>query len=591
MRLLRREVIWIVMLVAALTCGSSFTASASAETAGTVHFVRPADSGFNAFTSSPSVEQQAWLRTHIWRMTVWSPYFDTKNGWYPQGWVYKDAYAIYKGSALASEHPEWILKSATGEDLYIPYACSGGSCTQYAGDITNPAYRHYWIEEARTELARGYRGLFIDDVNMEERVGNGEEQQVTPVSGVTGESLNPAAWRAAMAQFMVEVRAAFPSAEIVHNAIWFADGSAGTSEPSIRREIESANYIYLERGVNDGGLTGGTGAYSLTSLFSFVDEIHALGRGVVFAGGSSETTGMEYNLASYFLLSSGNDAVSAPSQTPSNWWAGWSTNLGEASAPRYSWDSVLRRDYTGGMVLVNPPGSPTRTISLPGPMQTIAGATVTTVTLPAASGVVLTGTAAPVPPKPPTEILPELPTKTIVETTPVSPTGVGGSGSTGSESTGSGSTGSGSSGSGSTGSGSTGSGSTGSGSTGSGSHSHPGGGPARKHSRVHTKAKRKQPTAHRASHRRAHARAAMAKISGRVLSASRGRVAIEIDRLVAGHWVVVKRITASVSSSGRFMKELALHTSSRYRVRAIYTGASGYRPSRSKYRLLELHAS
>ena len=71
----------------------------------------------------------------MWRMNVFSPYFDSRTGWYPNGWVYDDAYAIYAGEELASQHPEWILKDAAGNKLYIPFACSGGSCTQYAGHL------------------------------------------------------------------------------------------------------------------------------------------------------------------------------------------------------------------------------------------------------------------------------------------------------------------------------------------------------------------------------------------------------------------------------------------------------------------------
>ena len=85
----------------------------------------------------------------MWRMTVWSPYFDEKTAWFANGWVYDDAYAIYTEQKLVSEHPEWILKDAQGNKLYIPYGCSAGSCPQYAADISNPAYRHYWIENLK----------------------------------------------------------------------------------------------------------------------------------------------------------------------------------------------------------------------------------------------------------------------------------------------------------------------------------------------------------------------------------------------------------------------------------------------------------
>ena len=90
-----------VLTIAVLACG--LVGSAAADTAGTVHFVRSADSSFDAFTGSPSPAEQAWLRSHMWRMMVWSPYFDERSTWYPQGWMYDDAYAIYSGSPLAAQ--------------------------------------------------------------------------------------------------------------------------------------------------------------------------------------------------------------------------------------------------------------------------------------------------------------------------------------------------------------------------------------------------------------------------------------------------------------------------------------------------------
>ena len=376
------------VVVGILGTGPPTSRRKPADTAGTVHFVRPSDSSFDQYTRSPTPEAEEWLRTHMWRMTVWSPYFDEKTAWFANGWVYDDAYAIYTEQKLVSEHPEWILKDAQGNRLYIPYGCSAGSCPQYAADISNPGYRHYWIANLEEELAHGYRGVFIDDVNMNMQVGNGSEQTLAPIDPSTGAPMTEEAWRHYMATFMQEVRAALPSSEIVQNAIWFADEHAGSSNPDIKAEISAANIVNLERGANDSGLTGGNGPWSLNALFSYVDQVHALHRGVVMDGNSATPQGLQYNLAAYFLISDGQDAVSGSEQTPQSWWAGFSVNLGEAVAPRYSWNGLLRRDFSGGMVLLNPPGEPTRTVTLPNAMEQVGGGVVTSVTLRGSSGVV-----------------------------------------------------------------------------------------------------------------------------------------------------------------------------------------------------------
>jgi Hypothetical glycosyl hydrolase family 15 len=357
---------------------------------GTVHFVGTANSSFDQYTLHQDPSYGAFLRKHMWRLLVYSPYFDDKTRWYPTGWAYDDAYAIYRDSRLATQHPEWILRDAAGSPLYIPFACSEGTCTQYAGDISNPAFRSHWIADARMRLRHGYRGLFIDDVNMEFRVGNGQEQQVAPIDPATHQSMTYDAWRSYMAQFMEQIRTALPHAEIVHNAIWYADSPARTADPYIRREIAAANYINLERSVNDPNLTGGTGQTSLSSFLSYIDVVHHLGRGVILDSGATERQATEYSLASYFLISNGNDGISAGGMTPTHWWTGFDVNLGDANGPQKQWNGLRRRDFNRGVVLVNGPGSVSQTVKLPKRMRDLDGRIVETVSLAPTNGVVLT---------------------------------------------------------------------------------------------------------------------------------------------------------------------------------------------------------
>ncbi|HWX74077.1 MAG TPA: putative glycoside hydrolase [Solirubrobacteraceae bacterium] len=356
---------------------------------GAVRFLGGANQAFDAYTSGRDPAYGSFLREHFARMVVYSPYFDDKTAWYPRGWVYRDAYAIYPRSSVASEHPEWILKDARGNPLFIPFACSHGTCPQYAGDISNPAFRTWWIEGARATLAHGYRGLFIDDVNMAFRVSDGRGRPVAPVDHASGAPMSYAAWRRYMAQFMQQVRAELPRVEIVHNVNWLADSPARTSDPYIASEIRAADYINLERGVNDAGLTGGDGAYSLRSLLAYIDAVHALGRGAVLDGNAVEAPGIEYSLASYLLISSGKDFVSAHGMTPLHWFAGFDVNLGAALGRRREWRGLLRRDFSAGMTLTAAPESGTHFVRLPSAMRTLDGQVVRSLTLAPASGVVL----------------------------------------------------------------------------------------------------------------------------------------------------------------------------------------------------------
>ena len=110
----------LAMLIAAL--GASNASAASAD-AGRANFMRSADSSFDAFTANPTSTQIAWMRAHYWRMRGYAPYFDSRLSWSPKAWVYQSAYAIYVGGNVARDHPDWILRDAAGNKLYIPFGC------------------------------------------------------------------------------------------------------------------------------------------------------------------------------------------------------------------------------------------------------------------------------------------------------------------------------------------------------------------------------------------------------------------------------------------------------------------------------------
>jgi hypothetical protein len=379
-----------VLAAAAAAAGPAATARAEEPgSAGAVRFVKRTDPSFDRFTSSPTPQFAAWMRAKFWRSAVFTPYFDAQTAWYPQGWVYQDLYALYPGSQAVRDHPEWILRDERGRPLYIPWGCGGGTCPQYAGDVGDPSFRRAWIAVARRALDHGYKGMWIDDVNLEMRVGDGDERAVAPVDPRTGTTMTARAWRGYVAGFVEEIRRALPGAELVHNSIWFAVDGVRDADPDVRRQIAAADFVNLERGVNDDGLTGGTGEWSLQAFLAFVDRVHAAGRAVVLDGGDDSPVGREYSLAAYLLISTGRDGLGLGSVTPDTWWPAFDADLGAPAGPRRSWQGLLRRDFVGGIALVNEPGAPARTVTLPAPMLTTDGRSVTSVRLAARSGAVL----------------------------------------------------------------------------------------------------------------------------------------------------------------------------------------------------------
>jgi Hypothetical glycosyl hydrolase family 15 len=604
-----------ILLASICTAAYAAPSLAASTSAGSVRFVKRTSSEFNVFTESPSLAQQQWMQTHFWRMEVFSPYFDSRTSWYPNGWVYRDLYSIYNPSSLAQEHPEWIAKDAAGNRLYIPWGCSNGSCPQYAANIASASYRKWWIEGAKSWLAKGYKGLWVDDVNMDPRVGNSSGAEVMPMDPATGKTMTTEAWRAYIAQFTEEIRSALPNAEIVHNSIWYAGGYAANGtpirdqNPNVQREIKSADYINIERGVGDSGLTGGSGPWSLNSLLGFIDRVHADGKGVILDGFAADSVGREYSLASYFLISSGQDAVGQMSATPSAWWSGYETQLGAPQGNRYSWNGLLRRDFEGGTVLVNPPGAHTITVTLPHSYKNTSGTVVSSVTLGPASGAVLSGsnggsaTPPPTPPaeppatppaeppaSPPTEspatppatppaespasppveppatppapppITPPVTTETTVTPEPVSKPIVVPTPEPPATPT---------SGAGSSPSGST--------------HAQP--------RSAHRGLASSPPSGH-GHHKKGrtarHTRGGVL-VHGRVRRASSGKLIIVVEQLRKHRWARIALTATAVNRSGEFRRLLAVPNNGRYRVSADYLGTNWTLPSRSVPRIVTVH--
>ena len=119
--------------------------------------------------------KRPWLVDHYRRTRSYTPFFDRFTSWFPNAWVFSNSYAIYKSGVGQPDQdgvPEsYFLHDQSGNRLYIPWGCGGGTCPQFAGDITNPAWRAAWIERLRAVFARAaYKGVFLDDVNLERKV-------------------------------------------------------------------------------------------------------------------------------------------------------------------------------------------------------------------------------------------------------------------------------------------------------------------------------------------------------------------------------------------------------------------------------------
>jgi hypothetical protein len=147
--------------------------------------------------------------------------------------------------------------------------------------------------------------------------------------------------------------------------------------------------INVERGFNDRGIRGGDGTWGFGTLMTYINTLHFIGRGIVYDINAS--WGREYGLAIYFLLQGPRDSIgNRDGALPDNWWSGNDVDLGPPLTHQYLWNGVWRRDFSAGLVLVNAPEAPARTLSLPATYRGLDGGLSDSVTLEAADGVVLT---------------------------------------------------------------------------------------------------------------------------------------------------------------------------------------------------------
>ena len=342
-----------------------------------------AKSGFDRYTENPSVEDETWMREHYEFMTVWSPYFDSRLSWFPKGVEYSDVMALKGG-----DRPEWILKDSSGDLLYVDFACSGGTCPQYAADIGNQNYRNWFIAELKRLTTKGYAGFYLDDVNMSWRISNGSSD-AQPIDPRTGETMTLEAWRRYMADFVEQIEREVPGI-IVHNAIWTAD-SPGFDDPRVARQLAAADWIQIEHGYNDPGLRGGNGTYSVRNLFAYVDWVHSLGTKVMWLEEDGGTEAKhESNLAAYLLTYAPGDVISTEDWAqiaPGSIWEGYLLDLGTPLGPRTGSDGLFRREFQNGTVLVNEPDNNTKTVPITG--TRIDGNHITQVAIPEGTGVII----------------------------------------------------------------------------------------------------------------------------------------------------------------------------------------------------------
>ena len=480
--MVRSRLIALAVLAAALLPASAQAAS------GKVTLVRAAGASGDL----------GWTRTHISRMhgaTAWDP---------ATTWIRRSAYAL--DSATAAAHPDWVLKDAYGTQLYL-----GSSL---AADFGNPAYRAWWIGQVAGSAA-GAAGVYVDDVSMERRAYYFGGYLASIRDPRTAATMTEANWQRYMADFMVELRAGLPNAELVHDVVW----TKGDTRLDIQRELAASNSVALES-------PSITTPSAWESFAGYVERRVASGRGVLLDTYADAPAARLYGLATALLLdaSLGNDAWTARDR----WWPGFDTDLGLPMGGRVSWSGVARREFARGVVLVNPPGNGTRTVTLGPGFADLDGVVQSQLTLAAGTGAVLR--RVPVVTATPTPVAPVTSDPPVATPTPEPATAT----------------------------------------------------PPRRPVKPSTGTKAHIAGAEDPNKTTTSVTLTHTKVSGRVTGAVSGFTRVTVQRKRGTAWVTVRRAKDSVSKRGRYSGEIKRLSRGTYRVIASFEGTGTAEPSRTE---------
>jgi hypothetical protein len=291
--------------------------------------------------------------------------------------TYFDPFGVEAYATWVDRHVDVIKGYPPHSDPYVwlfglPVVGYHDPATEGQAPLGEEGIREY-VKDVERDMAHGYAGVHVDDANWTFKPSPGPQS--------------------ALAKLLETIRAAEPTAEIEINSqyhdIW---PQMKAHNPYVERALKVVNVVTKEFGV--GPTAGINTAQDYAEFMQYVDALHAKGvhtsmTGDYGPGGNTEAV-REYNLATYFLVSDGDDFVNGLNQTPLNWWSGFNVNLGEPTSGRERLSGGLwTRRFSGGVVYTLEPGATRQTVRLGKPMRSALWGTVESVTLKEREGAVL----------------------------------------------------------------------------------------------------------------------------------------------------------------------------------------------------------
>lgn len=329
-----------------------------------------------------------------------------------------DAYPqSVRGHSLAAwqaTHPDWVVYRCDGKTP----AYYGRGSTNVPLDFTNPAVRSYELQEVKSLFAQGASGVVFDNftfANFDDRCGVYRNGVWTRL-GYPGSWQDNARLNRDMLSWLRAVRAEllrqFPTKTLTVSFTTYLSGLNNLEQitPYIDMDFDEAGFTAY----GDHNLSGAKWQQTVDAL----EYLNRHGKafdvnGIVRGRANHSITQGQINwvLANYLLVKgahsytyiyptgAGGFTGSPPSYGTFYERSAYRAPIGHATSSRYQSQGVQMRNYSGGLVIVNPSSFNTYTIRLSREYSGLAGEHFRKLTLGPTEGVVLlslTSTPSPI---------------------------------------------------------------------------------------------------------------------------------------------------------------------------------------------------
>jgi putative glycosyl hydrolase-like family 15 (GHL15) protein len=292
--------------------------------------------------------------------------------------------------AANASHPEWFLKDTTGARIAwcdFPHA--------WQMDVANPAYQRQWLANVLASAkTAGFDGVLMDDVN-ETAAGHLCDRTIAGYPSVSDYTTAITSFMAAVAPALrANGLLAVPNIAIED---WWTPHGYAIWDRWLSFSSGAAQEYYSKWRHDTGGWFTDDGRWhdDWSSRQGFLTRTERAGKffiGIAYAP-AADVRSMRYARASFLLDWDGGPSALAfePTNPESRdpYSGEWAADIGAPSAPRFRVGVAWRRNYSGGIVVLNPSPSSSQRVELGARFLLPDGSAVMSVTLPPTSALIL----------------------------------------------------------------------------------------------------------------------------------------------------------------------------------------------------------